>query len=634
MGFYLRILKSEKMKSKLKRILIPFILMIIIKFGYYIVLSPNSINGNGLNPHMGLAFASGLLLGPYGALGVGLGDILSNILRGYSLNISLLSGLVNFIVSLLCYKLWYSQFYKEEIHPPILVNLSSIVKFLAILIFTGLVFSLLEPETILIFEPKSVAFIDFKFLLNYINFGLIFGVIGIWITRRLNYYCLPKISNSSKELFYKIILILLVFLIILFVSDEFIFSHGILDVITEFLILTILSCIFLTKPISHKISIPKKATTERIMNIFLFIALILLFLIFLLMNEYVDVMPDTNLSYDESVWAYLFVSDMVLIIFLIPAGFVLKVIDNTLIKPMLSFSEIEDYIHEGEKIETEGLLDLYSKYTDEDNEIGKLARSYSDLITYNNNYIENINEIESERERIKAELGIAERIQKSNLPTEVIKNRFYNVFGYSKPAKEVGGDFYDYFEIDDENLAIVIGDASGKGVPAALLTTTTQTLIRESLAHLKDPSKILCRINNHICRYNSENMFITLWLGIYNKNTNILTFSNAGHNRPIIKKDDKFELLDVNAGIVLGILEDYEFTTSEIDLKDSIILYTDGITDAKNNNNEMYGEQKLIDFFNKNTLNDNIINELIEDINKFTQDREQFDDMTLLILKK
>ena len=608
--------------------------MIIIELGYCMFSSPNTIHGNGLNPQMGLVFASGLLFGPYGALGVGLGDICSDLIRGCSPNVSLLSGIVNFIVSFSCYKLWYSKFYKEEIHPPILVNLSSIVKFLAILIFTGAVFSLLDPETILIFEQKSVAYINLTFFLNYINFGLIFGVIGIWITRRLNYYCLPRISNSTNKLFYKIILISIVFLIILFVSDEFIISHGVLDVITEFSILTILLCIFLTKPVSHKISIPKKATTERIMNIFLFIALILLFLIFVLINQYVDVMPDTDLSYDEIVWVYLFISDLVLIIFLIPAGFVLKDIDNTLIKPMLSFSEIEDYIHEGEKIETEGLLDLYSKYTDQENEIGKLARSYSNLITYNNNYIENINEIESERERIKAELNIAERIQKSNLPTEAIKNRFYNVFGYSKPAKEVGGDFYDYFEVDDENLAIVIGDASGKGVPAALLTTTTQTLIRESLVHQKDPSKILYRINNHISRYNSENMFITLWLGIYNKNTNILTFSNAGHNPPIIKKGDKFEFLDVNAGIVLGILEDYEFTSQEIDLKDAIILYTDGITDAKNNNNEMYGEEKLIDFFNKNTFNDDIINELIEDINKFTQDKDQFDDMTLLILKK
>ena len=129
-------------------------------------------------------------------------------------------------------------------------------------------------------------------------------------------------------------------------------------------------------------------------------------------------------------------------------------------------------------------------------------------------------------------------------------------------------------------------------------------------------------------------MFITLWLGIYNKNTNILTFSNAGHDAPLIKKDNKYEFLDENKGIVLGILEDFEFVSQEIDFFDEIILYTDGITDAFNKDNKIYGEKRLIDFFNKNTSHDNPINNLLKDIHKFTQNQEQFDDMTIVILKK
>lgn len=231
---------------------------------------------------------------------------------------------------------------------------------------------------------------------------------------------------------------------------------------------------------------------------------------------------------------------------------------------------------------------MYSPYISEETEIGKLARSYTNLINYNNHYIENMNKIESERERIKTELDISKRIQRSNLPTEPLKNEYYQAYGFSEPAKEVGGDFYDYFEIDDENIAIVIGDASGKGVPAALLATTTQTIIKDQLYNnKKDPCKVLYFANNHLCRNNSETMFITLWLGIYNKKTNILNFSNAGHNPPILEENNNFKLLNIDSGVALGILEDYNFITEEIELPSKIIAYTDGITDAINKNETM-----------------------------------------------
>ena len=276
---------------------------------------------------------------------------------------------------------------------------------------------------------------------------------------------------------------------------------------------------------------------------------------------------------------------------------------------------------------------MYSPYISEETGIGKLARSYTNLINYNNHYIENMDKIESERERIKTELDISKRIQQSNLPTEAIENEYYHAYGFSEPAKEVGGDFYDYYEIDDENIAIVIGDASGKGVPAALLATTTQTIIRDQLYNnKKDPCKVLYFANNHLCRNNSETMFITLWLGIYNKKTNILNFSNAGHNPPILEENNNFKLLNIDSGVALGILEDYNFITEEIELPSKIIAYTDGITDAINKNETMYGEKRLINCLNNNS-NEDIINSILNDVNNFVEDNEQFDDMTILILK-
>ena len=607
--------------------------MVIIELGYYSITVPHNLYGDGLNPHMGLIFASGLLLGPYGAIGAALGDITCNIIKGSPLPIPLISGFISFAVSYLSYKLWYSKFYKEEINPPILINSFSLIKFLGILLVTALIFSILKPESIILLDSVSGTYIDYKYFFSYFNFGFLYSIIGIWIARKWNYFCLPKISKPHHQLFYKITFIALIILTFIFGIDELIFNECIFSISVEFTILTILLTIMLTKPLSRKISIPDKTTSEKIMNIFLITAVITLFAIVLWISLDTILLENEMLN-NESELMIILSADIYFLIFFVPSTAVLRYIENKLIKPIQSLSKVKGFIHKNQKIETEGLLEIYSPYLNEKDEVGTLARNYSDLIISNNNYIENIQEIESEREKMKAELDIAKRIQQSNLPTEPIKNKSYNVFGYSKPAKEVGGDFYDYYEIDDENLAIVIGDASGKGVPAALLATTTQTLIKELLQHEKDPSTILSRVNNHIFQKNSETMFITLWLGIYNKNTNILTFSNAGHDAPLIKKDNKYEFLDENKGIVLGILEDFEFVSQKIDFIDEIILYTDGITDAFNKDNEIYGEKRLIDFFNKNTSHDNPINNLLKDIHKFTQNQEQFDDMTIVILKK
>ena len=262
-----------------------------------------------------------------------------------------------------------------------------------------------------------------------------------------------------------------------------------------------------------------------------------------------------------------------------------------------------------------------------------MARSYTDLINFNNNYIENIREIEGEKERIKAELNIAYRIQAANLPKEGIFNEYYSVNGYSQPAREVGGDFFDYYELDDDNLVIVIGDASGKGVPAAILAMISQVMIKQMINNTRDPSEILYLLNNQLCENNSESMFITLWIGIYNKTTGKLIFSNAGHNPPLIKENGEFKYLNIDTGLVLGVMEDFDFAREEISLSDEIVLFTDGITDACNNENEMYGEDKLLNFFNEFKSVDGPIRPLLDDIKKFTRDAEQFDDMTLLYLK-
>ena len=623
------------MKNKLIKTIIPFISMITINLGNFFIINNHQIYGNGLNPHIGLLFVSGLLLGPYGSIGAVLGYTVSDYIKGYPIETLLFRLIIGFAVSYLSYKLWYTKFNDDDIYPPRLVNSGNLTKFLGIILITGLIYSVSMDGLLNVINPPiihMIDYIDIKYFLNYINFSVILGIIGIWIARKLNYFHIPKISSKPPHnLFYKCILIIMIILTIIFSVDGYIFKGQKIYTISAFILLLAIVYIYLTKPITSKFVVPDKTTHEKIMDVFLLITLIIIMGDIVYINFTIDILK-FGIVQDQTVWELLLSADMILLIFFIPSGIVLNYIEKKLIKPILSFSKIDGFIHEGEKIKTEGLLDVYSPYISEETEIGKLARSYTDLINYNNHYIENINKIESERERIKTELDISKRIQQSNLPTEPLKNEYYHAYGFSEPAKEVGGDFYDYFEIDDENIAIVIGDASGKGVPAALLATTTQTIIRDQLHNKKDPSKVLYFANNHLCRNNSETMFITLWLGIYNKKTNILNFSNAGHNPPIIEENNNFKLLDIDSGIALGILEEYNFITEEIELPSKIIVYTDGITDAINKNETTYGEERLINCLNNNS-NEDIINSILNDVNNFVEDNEQFDDMTILILE-
>ena len=404
----------------------------------------------------------------------------------------------------------------------------------------------------------------------------------------------------------------------------------------EFAVIEVLLIAYITKPIEYDAEYDNSVTTlEKIINISLIITLVIaifgIIMSFIgysnkfinvdLLEEYIPTMP------------LLILADAVITLFLIPCFEMLRYIEKRVTKPISSFSEIEDFIREDERIEAEGLLEVYSEYTEENDEIGKLARSYTNLIKHNNHYIDNIQLIEGEKKRIQAELEIAKRIQASNLPTAPIETEDFIINGYSHPAKEVGGDFFDYYAIDEENLALIIGDASGKGIPAAILAMKTQVLIKQLLNQEEDPSKVLYLLNNQLCEHNSEAMFIALWLGIYNKNTKKLTFSNAGHTYPIIKENNEFKYLKIDSGLLLGVFEDYEFLDEEIELSEGIFRYTDGITDANNKDLEMYGTERLLNFFKEFDDKEEPIAPLLNDIHKFSEDQEQFDDMTLRYLK-
>ena len=620
------------MKTKLKQILVPFLSMIIINF---ILYSDFFLELGIESPYVGLLFVFGLLFGPYGALGAVLGNIVIDYIGGFTPLEILPSAIFSFGVSCLAYKLWYSGFKTDKITKPKLDNLYHLSLFLSIMIICGIIYSAIHGKLVgLIISTDIIDFFTPSYFLNFVNGAFIFGIVSLFISDKIDFIHTPKTTKKAfnRKLYRILFYLLLISGIIAFITSEF--DMGKNFIIGEIIVLGILLFAYLTKPFEYEIQ-PNDENTmiESIMRNFLIVTLslaILGILVSIFSYKYVASL-DANIFI--TLLPLLIITDVFIILFFIPGMIIFRYIERKLIKPISSFSKIENFINENEKIEAEGLLDIYSKYVNEKNEIGTLARSYSKLIEHNNNYIENIREIESEKERVNAELDIATKIQAAALPTEALETDEFIVNGYSHPAKEVGGDFFDYYMIDDDNLAIVIGDASGKGVPAAILAMITQVIIKQLIKHETDPSKVLCSLNNQISVNNSESMFITIWLGIYNKSSKKIIFSNAGHNPPLIKENGEFKYLDIETGLVLGIMEDFGYVKEEITLTNELVLYTDGITDANNNRNEMYGEDRLLKFFNEFKSDEGPIIPLLNDISEFTEDAKQYDDMTILYLK-
>ena len=239
-------------------------------------------------------------------------------------------------------------------------------------------------------------------------------------------------------------------------------------------------------------------------------------------------------------------------------------------------------------------------------------------------------------QKMSGELEVARNIQNSVLPHTYLESKMENIYALMDPAKEVGGDFYDYFYIDTNHMAFVIADVSGKGVPGALFMMKTEALIKSLATTLKeDTALIMERSNVALCQNNEANMFVTCWFGILNLTSGELKYTNAGHTNPVLVKDGKVSLLKGKPGLVLGALTEAKYKESAVTLVkgDKLILYTDGVTEAHNKDNELFTEQRLIQF-TKDSIKENAkdyIHNLREEIKKFADGIEQFDDITMLV---
>jgi phosphoserine phosphatase RsbU/P len=274
-------------------------------------------------------------------------------------------------------------------------------------------------------------------------------------------------------------------------------------------------------------------------------------------------------------------------------------------------------------------------------EIGTLTRSFEEMRRALKDYIKHLTETTAAKERIESELKIARTIQMSFLPRAFPpmpgKVRA-EIFAKLEPAREIGGDLYDYFLIDKDHLFFAVGDVSDKGIPAALFMAVTKTLLKGVAETGMDPSEILHRCNVELCGENDSMMFVTVFCGILNLRTGRLKYSNAAHEHPVvIKSDGRSEYLPVPDGFLLGVDEDSIYQTMETRLEpgDRLIVYTDGVTEAVNAAGELYSHTNLMAVIQSSASvsAEDIGTEILESVKQFSSGIAQADDITMLALR-
>lgn len=276
------------------------------------------------------------------------------------------------------------------------------------------------------------------------------------------------------------------------------------------------------------------------------------------------------------------------------------------------------------------------------NELGQLAVGIDSMEKQIIDNMESITKMTVEKERLGAELDIATKIQASALPHEFPafpERGEFDLFASMDPAKEVGGDFYNFFLIDDDHLALVIADVSGKGIPAALFMMESKIMIDNYSYLSMNPADILKNVNNRLCENNAAEMFVTVWLGILEISTGKLTTANGGHEDPaILRAGGVFELCEENHGLLLGGVDDMEYMVQEYDLSpgDTVFIYTDGVPEAKNGNGELFGTKRMIEALNENRAEKDLKAFTIgfrKSVDEFVGEAPQFDDLTVLVIR-
>ena len=349
----------------------------------------------------------------------------------------------------------------------------------------------------------------------------------------------------------------------------------------------------------------------------------------------VDISMDKiNTTIRQFILTMLFI--IIAVLFLCQYGYYLYM-KKTLVKPLKEVHEaVSNLVSENMEHLNEFSIDVHT-----DDEIESIADAFVVMTKELDSYIKHLEDVTKEKERIGAELSLATKIQADMLPNifpAFPERKEFDIHASMTPAKEVGGDFYDFFLLDDDHLGMVIADVSGKGVPAALFMMMSKILVSNYAFIGGSPAAVLEAVNEQICKNNEEEMFVTVWFGILTISTGKVIAANAGHEYPMLKgADGKFEMLKDKHGFVVGGMEglkykDYEFT---LEKGGTLFVYTDGVAEATNLQEELFGTDRMLEALNTDpeASPKQLLENMRSAVDRFVGEATQFDDLTMLSIK-
>ena len=352
----------------------------------------------------------------------------------------------------------------------------------------------------------------------------------------------------------------------------------------------------------------------------------------LMLEEYDRINTEARENYKEAQAKLMILSSILVGLIMIAGVIVTLILADRIVKPIESMTQ--DII---EGSNSGKLFEMKPIYNTND-EIEILAESFDDLSKKTKQYITEITQITKESERISTELTLATQIQASMLPHDFppFPDRSeFDLYAVMDPAREVGGDFYDYYLIDDDHLALLVADVSGKGIPAALFMMISKTILQSCAMLGKSPAEVLDKTNQALCTNNLVEMFVTVWIGILEISTGKLLAANAGHEYPVLRRaGGKFEVFKDKHSLAVGAMDTTVYHEYELDLKkgDKLFIYTDGVPEATDADDNMFGTERMLDALNADPDADpeTLLKSVKQAVSDFVKDAEQFDDLTML----
>ena len=615
-----------------------------------------------------------ILGGPLAILGFCIVELIYSIIIHHNIYLSLLITFSFFISNFAIWKIWYSAMNKHGHEIPNLRNWHNLIKLILIFIaYTLITLILLSIMTMMVSSPyeRSHLYITLDYFSIALPSGILLTIFSLTVA---NYFKIPAYTPKKQfkqilpKKIYGILLLAFFALGIYILYSIDVLSFLFLDISPsttvvynhEYLIIglvdLILIGIYLLKPYDGDIFEIKSEIKVNLFNkihLFLFSIVILITLIILI--------PLHSMDFDMEylIMDIIDISSSYLMVMMIPILIYMYLLEKKVTNPINKLSKIvskkitarEDYLEHKKNLNSIKV----------NNEIQTLIRSLLNMENSLIEYMENLVKVTSENERYETELKLGSEIQNSMIPKDFDEfcNGFdsedkydFELMGYMEATREVGGDFYDYFKIDEDTIGFVVGDVCGKGISAALVMVKAMTLIENYAKECDSLPNVFHEVNNLIYEDNEEMLLVSSLLGKLNLKTGELTFVNAGYNPPLIRSKQEIDdnnaeigqnqtndfeyMADVNDPVLSHKKDtDYEPHTIRLNKGDSIFFYADGIIETRNEANEAYGKERL-----KNTLNEHkdenlslILESIEKDIGNFNNHKEHLDDITMFIIK-